>query len=53
MAYAASAFGLPTTVNPYLILFGVLFAFVIGIVSGYVPAKNAAKMAPVEALRYD
>ena len=53
VAYAASAFGLQTSVSPALLLFGVLFAFVIGVVSGYIPAKNAAKMTPVEALRYD
>ena len=53
VAYAATAFGLPTAVDPMLILFGISFAFMIGLVTGYVPARNAAKLAPVDALRYD
>jgi len=53
VAYAASAFGLPAVVDPALMLFGILFAFLIGIASGYVPARNAAKLSPVDALRYD
>ncbi|VVC02120.1 MacB-like periplasmic core domain protein [uncultured archaeon] len=53
VVYIASQFGIPLAVNPLLILFGILFAVVIGLVSGFVPAKNAADLAPVDALRYD
>ncbi len=53
VAYAASAFGLPSAVDPMLMLFGTLFAFLIGIASGYVPARSAAALSPVDALRYD
>tara|TARA_Y100000310_G_C20620712_1_gene783122 strand:+ start:350 stop:1540 length:1191 start_codon:yes stop_codon:yes gene_type:complete len=35
----------------WLVLFSVLFAFIVGMISGYMPAKQAAKLLPVEALR--
>lgn len=50
----ASYFGfmyLDIKVEWWLVLLGILFAFVVGVVSGYLPAKNAAKLLPVEALR--
>jgi putative ABC transport system permease protein len=34
-----------------LILGVLLFAFVLGALAGYFPAKKASKMTPVEALR--
>lgn len=35
------------------LLFGsLMFSFIVGCVSGYLPAKRAAKMNPVDALRY-
>jgi len=53
VAYAATVFGLPSVVGLPLIIFGVAFAVVIGLLSGFVPARNAADMTPVDALRYD
>ena len=35
-----------------LVLFGLSFAFVIGVVSGLLPALNAAKLKPADSLRY-
>ncbi|RME54322.1 ABC transporter permease [Candidatus Woesearchaeota archaeon] len=35
-----------------LIIFAALFSFVVGALSGYLPAKQAAKLNPVDSLRY-
>ena len=39
------------SVSPYLILSALLFAFLVGAGSGVFPAKQAANLKPVEALR--
>jgi len=44
-------FKLNVAVTPELILFAVLFAGIIGIISGVLPAIRASKMDPVEAMR--
>lgn len=38
-------------ITPNLIIFGLLFSFLFGCLAGFFPAKRAAKMKPVEALR--
>jgi len=39
------------SVTPGLIIFGLVFSFLVGCISGFLPARRAAKMRPVEALR--
>lgn len=46
-------FSLPLGVSPYLALFGIGIAIFTGVASGYLPARRAAKMQAVEALRYE
>jgi len=46
-----SFFGVPVSPSAELALFCLLFSFLIGVVAGYFPAKNAAEMIPIEALR--
>jgi len=46
-------FYLKADVSPTLILFSVGFSFLVGCVSGYFPARSAAKLKPVDALRYE
>ncbi len=39
------------TISPILIIFGVLFSGMMGLLAGYLPSKNASNLRPVEALR--
>lgn len=39
------------SVTPGLIIFGLLFSFLVGCLAGFFPARKAAKLQPVEALR--
>lgn len=38
-------------ISPALIIFGLVFSFIIGCLSGFFPAKKASHLKPVEALR--
>ncbi len=54
--YAAANAGfevLKASMTPDLILGAILFSFIVGAVSGMMPAIRAAKMSPVKALRYE
>jgi len=42
-----------TAITPELILFAIGFSVFIGIISGLFPARRAANLQPVEALRYE
>ncbi len=48
-----SMFPIEAHISPSLILFGLIFSFLIGCVSGFLPARAASRMQPVDALRYD
>jgi len=42
-----------TKVTPQLLLLGLGFSVTVGVLFGLIPARNAAKMNPIEALRYE
>jgi putative ABC transport system permease protein len=42
-----------TVITPQLVLFAIGFSVFIGVVSGLLPARRAASLQPVEALRYE
>jgi len=44
---------LKASASPWLILFSLAFSFIIGCVSGFLPARSASKLNPVDALRYE
>ena len=46
-------FLLKASITPQLILFGLAFSFLIGCISGYLPARSASKLNPADALRYE
>ena len=50
---ASSQSSFTVAVPPDLIIFSVIFSVVIGAVAGFIPAKRASDLQPVEALRYE
>jgi len=46
-------FYLKASLSPSLIIFSLTFSFLVGCVSGFLPARAASKLNPVDALRYE
>lgn len=47
------AFSIPFIFNQNIILIAFLFSTVVGVIFGYSPARKAARMDPIEALRHE
>ncbi|MBI2545518.1 MAG: ABC transporter permease [Candidatus Aenigmarchaeota archaeon] len=52
-AYAGEAVSIPFVLRPEIVVFALLFSIGVGSISGLFPAKKAAELQPVEALRYE
>ncbi len=52
VASMASGLEIEAIVKPEVILGGIAVAMIVGVLSGFYPARKASKMSPVEAVRY-